>query len=469
MAWLIARACSQAITIDEATTYALFVANNIPMQWLGSSNNHVLNTALMRLSTRVFGLSEISARLPAMLGAAIYIAACYRLCRRIGGGIVLQWALLVCLIGNPFIMDFLVAARGYGLALGFLMTALVADRTKLASCAISSACIGLVFAANFSFAMVCAAFLIALFLWSWREAQLPLPKLLIAYSAPAILVTWLLPMPSLLKFPTAELFYGSHSVTEFLEGLYISSLFQLNPHVLNPKLLALLTYYQPWFYTALGLTFVVWAAYVIRRLEAPRFAMVCGGVVCSAFLLHLAAFYWFGLLLPKERTGIFFVPLAFAAIGAIAAVAAESRVSQWMRGALIAALLGVAINNLGCLRLHYFREWNWNEDDKDIHAVLTCLHERDKVNHVASGWPFVSVLNFYRRGMPRDTYGEIADASTNPTNAEVYVVDRILTPGLLEPKHLTVAWKGANTNSLIAISPEHKEALQSSVCWEIAH
>src|SRR5262245_40237918 len=84
-AWVVVRAATQAITIDEATTYVLFVMHPQPLHWLGSTNNHVLNTALMRLSTLVFGLSEFTARIPALLGAAIYITACVRFCRRMGG------------------------------------------------------------------------------------------------------------------------------------------------------------------------------------------------------------------------------------------------------------------------------------------------------------------------------------------------------------------------------------------------
>src|ERR1017187_3604883 len=47
--WAGARACVQSITIDEADTYLTWVARHDPSHWEAASNNHVLNSLLMRL------------------------------------------------------------------------------------------------------------------------------------------------------------------------------------------------------------------------------------------------------------------------------------------------------------------------------------------------------------------------------------------------------------------------------------
>ena len=122
----------QSITLDEADTYFWFVRNSDV--FYPFPNNHVLNTLLMWVTTHAFGLSTLTARMPALLGAAIYIAAGYFLCPRITDRFSLQFSLFVCLILNPFILDFIVAARGYSLADAFLMTAIaiaVWDRSSL--------------------------------------------------------------------------------------------------------------------------------------------------------------------------------------------------------------------------------------------------------------------------------------------------------------------------------------------------
>src|SRR5271165_4913848 len=78
--WAVARACVQSITIDEADTYLVWVARHDPSHWSPASNNHILNSLLMRFFTAVFGPFHLTVRAPALLGAALYIAAAYLLC-----------------------------------------------------------------------------------------------------------------------------------------------------------------------------------------------------------------------------------------------------------------------------------------------------------------------------------------------------------------------------------------------------
>src|ERR1017187_1067764 len=62
--WAVMRACHQSITMDEAMTWRSYVAPADPNHWTAHSNNHVLNSILMRLAIAAFGLSELSVRLP---------------------------------------------------------------------------------------------------------------------------------------------------------------------------------------------------------------------------------------------------------------------------------------------------------------------------------------------------------------------------------------------------------------------
>src|SRR5690349_20733051 len=153
MAWAIARAAIQSITIDEANTYVQFVSRHLYLWY--AANNHILNSTMMYPLTRILGTSQFTVRLPALIGTAFYIAAAYRLCRLLKTSLLVQVTLLVCLVFNPFIFDYLVAARGYSLALGFLMWAMVysmEERFTVAACAVSSVCAGMSVNSNLSFA-----------------------------------------------------------------------------------------------------------------------------------------------------------------------------------------------------------------------------------------------------------------------------------------------------------------------------
>ena len=178
MAWAITRAAVQSITIDEANTYLFFVSRHLYLWY--AANNHILNSTLMYAFTRVLGLSQFTARLPALIGAAFYITAVYRLCRLLGTSLLVQITVFVCMVFNPFIFDYLVAARGYSLALGFLMWAMVyfaesqkQDSFLVTACAVSSACAGMSVNANFSFAFVNLAAMLAILLVRLAVASEP--------------------------------------------------------------------------------------------------------------------------------------------------------------------------------------------------------------------------------------------------------------------------------------------------------
>jgi hypothetical protein len=118
------RAATQGITVDEAFTYQHFVAPSFAQVMTSYDvNHHVLNSLLAKFTASLFGTSELTLRMPSLLGGLIYLIAVR--------AIVLQvfspgWALAAfgLLSLNPFTLDYLSAARGYGLALGLLFSAL---------------------------------------------------------------------------------------------------------------------------------------------------------------------------------------------------------------------------------------------------------------------------------------------------------------------------------------------------------
>lgn len=119
------RAATQSITADGAFTYDCWIIN--PFNWILTvygANNHVLHTVLCRFSVQALGLSELTVRLPSLLGGLLYLIFVYKLCR-----LLFQtfWTFLIAMAAltlNPFIMDYLSIARGYGMALGLFTAAL---------------------------------------------------------------------------------------------------------------------------------------------------------------------------------------------------------------------------------------------------------------------------------------------------------------------------------------------------------
>ena len=89
------------------------------------ANHHVLLALLARASAQLLGPSEFSLRLPVLAGGAIYLFAAIPLLRRFLPSGPLFFLTYCALTLNPFLLDFLSAARGYGLALGLFVAGLL--------------------------------------------------------------------------------------------------------------------------------------------------------------------------------------------------------------------------------------------------------------------------------------------------------------------------------------------------------
>ncbi len=117
------RAYLLSITTDEAVTYLLHASGtyrdiltfNLPV----TSNNHLLNSILIKLFTSFFGMSEFVVRIPALIGHALYLIGIWKILNLFLKGHML--VLGICLLTfHPFFIDLFSCARGYSLGLGFL-------------------------------------------------------------------------------------------------------------------------------------------------------------------------------------------------------------------------------------------------------------------------------------------------------------------------------------------------------------
>src|SRR5262249_34983118 len=119
------RAATQSITHDEALTYEWYVRH--PWARMFESydpNHHVLHTILCKLAVGSFGLSELTLRLPSLCGGILYVTMAVRLANLGVGGTPAFLPTVAALVLHPYVLDFLSAARGYGLAVGCLLAAI---------------------------------------------------------------------------------------------------------------------------------------------------------------------------------------------------------------------------------------------------------------------------------------------------------------------------------------------------------
>jgi len=466
MTWAIVRAYVQSITIDEADTYNSFVFKHLYLWW--ASNNHIVNSMLMYGFTAWLGTSQFTVRLPALLGAALYVGAVYRLCRLLGASLFVQLTLFICMVFNPFIFDFLVAARGYSLALAFLMWSIVyfaeqylqeAEQREpgngwlLTACAVSSACAGLSVGANFSFAFVNLSTMTAILVFAWYKRPNQRFRVLVVSVLPGAAIITIVSSYALLHTYAGELFYGAHSLRETFETVMAASLFHNRFEAL-----------QPFVFPLVGATGLLWLLYLVVRRTSARlaplgFAAAAVFAVTAAF--HYAIFRLFDLPLPKDRTAIFFFPLFMIVASVLAVIPAASRGGQVLRSSFVGSLVLMAVYFLFCLRLTYFKEWRWNADVQKTYSMLTCLSRTQQVTRVSSTWSYLSALRFYQLAGPTSLQ-EVADAY-DPQQTQVYVIDSLHTPEALHGD-LKIFYRSPVTDLVLAAKPPLADTYSAATC-----
>ena len=459
MAWAVARAAVQSITIDEAGTYNQFVFRRLYL--LYAANNHILNSTLMYGFTRLLGLSQFTARLPALLGAALYIAAAYRLCRLLGASLFAQIVVFTCLVFNPLIFDHLVAARGYGLALAFLMWAMVyfaehrmQDRFLIVTCVVSSVCAGLSVDANFSFAVVNLVAMTAIFISAWRRHPNDWVNLLAACTLPAAAVIAIASGYALLHYQPGELIYGAGSLGDVFGSVIDSSLFRTRFGFLKPVVFPLVG--------GTGLVWLFYSLFARAKSRIAEFGWAAAAIFAVTVAIHWLLFRLFGLPLPKDRTAIYLFPLFVIAAGVLASIDSTSRPGRYLRACFVGALAVMAAYFVLCLRLTYFKEWSWDSDVQKTYSVLSCLNREHQMTRVASTWPYHGPLSFYQHVQP--TSMQEIDDTFDPQQTQIYVVDLLHTPEALEGKDLKIFYRSPATDAALAASPDLADAYSAGVC-----
>ncbi len=490
--WIFHRAFVQSITLDEANTFLRWVAPDSPAHWEPHSNNHVLNSTLMRLCIWLLGLSQMAVRAPALLGGILYILGAFRLCMLLASARVIRWALFVCFVYNPFIMDYLVAARGYGLALGFLSLAVylfartllrdgeeLSEREILNRAIAISACVALSICANFTFAyasgfLLLAAGSLAGIPWiKQKRGVLALLRLTAACSFPAIVILVVLAGSALTRFPRDQLFWGTDSLLESWKDIREASFSELNPYLVNPLLASFLDVFKRYLFRALaafGSGYIVLLFVARRRLRESRARsrlLLAGSltmVLALTVLAHWLQFKLKNIPLPLERTSIFVVPLATALVGASLSVALFDRVSPFnrmaraVRGLGLTILLITGFYFVGELRDSYFREWRDCAEVKAAFPVVVDLCRRAGVREVPSDPNLTSSFNFYRVVYRVTDIDEFRSCETMPPDKSIYVVLESRYGEFMRTKGLQVAWRG--TFLVVLVRPERLDIVK---------
>jgi hypothetical protein len=475
IAVVVVRAIRQSVSIDEAGSFLLFVRTPWPNPLFPSSGNHVLNSLLQKLVNSVFGFSEFAMRAPAVAGAVVYVISALWLCLMITRRTLVQFALFVCLVYNPMILDYLVAARGYSLACGFLLAALAliasailsADRSDSSGvrgkCILVSILLALSFCSNFSFAFVDGTAALLFFLWAAMQSRKADAKWYLRLAArcflPGIVVASVICGKTLWGYPRSQLYFGSESLTQMWNGLVSSSFDDANSEI--PWVGGFLALIRPSLtWVAIGTTMLLLIAAETdrsgdspaRRLRTLIRFLLC--VACVTLAVHWTAFRVLHILLPKDRTGLFFVMLGTLVFGGATSILLRTGRSGGARWIGSVVLIAVAMFFVGCLRFSYFREWKFNADTKALYETATDIRKRCGVTDLETDWRYSPAFDVYREVDSDKSIPEFSgSASASPTPGhQAYVIDYPRNEQFVKDQRLTVMYRNEVSGAALAVS-----------------
>jgi hypothetical protein len=464
------RAWTQSITHDEAHSYNIFIASSISHVFVDyQAGNHVLQSFLSKLSVQWFGLSEFTLRLPSLLGGLLYLVSAFRLSRFLFGGRWLTALSVAALCLNPLVLDFLSAARGYGLGLGFLLWALYhlmryfddSHQLRLYKAGLG---FGLSVASTLIFLYPAAA-LIALvpailaadgaLSGTPGEARRRFWTAVDQFAGPALLTAFLILVIPLSRATREHFYYGADTLNEFVESLADSAFF----HTVNLYAIAERVPGFEWripvlhrgLLPAVLLASAVLAVIAARKwLRLRRFsALECRErasiLVAGAMVLLLAMMlvnHWtFGVRYLLSRTAIFWMPLFTLAVMLLIAVPRKPvsiPALVFAVGAIGMFLAGFSADSYG--------EWSYDRLTKDAVRIVRERNSAGREVRMGVSWGFEPSINFYRQRYrldwlkPVDRDGPDRDFDfyyLMPTDAGL-VQKRNLRPLLRDPQIGTV-------------------------------
>jgi hypothetical protein len=418
----------------------------------------VLYTLLAKLSVDWWGPSEWAIRIPSLAGGAFYMLACMGLVTLIFESTWSSVVVYCALILNPMVLDYMSAARGYSLALGFLFCALLvilrtflkpAGRVVDAGLHLAiGVALGLSAAANLAF-LIPNGILVAVFLLVPFLLRQKVDSEKVGIQAAVLLagagITF-----SELMFGTFEganvstFALGEASVVRSIYILFLRSL-----HVptvpgggLLPPLLAVVT--TPLLVACLaGVIY-----YCLRKTAMPGkaealllFPLTLIGSAAALVVLHVAI----GLPYPYERTGIYFLPLMTFTVAA--GIEVEWKI---LSRAAVFFLCAITLQYALEVKTGWYEEWRFDAGTKRAMLAFREEHEgQSGTSRMGISWEYEAGVTYYARVLHLDWLAQVTREDPRSGDFEYYYLKEE-DQGLVAQKGLVVLYRDPVSHAVLA-------------------
>lgn len=424
--YFILRAILIGITYDEAWTLDGSVNLKV-IEVLNykdpSTNNHILNTLLIKLLFLVGKKSVFIARIPNILAGVLYVYFSYKISLDLVKR-TLALPLFLLLLLNPFLVEFFSLARGYGLSLGFLLGSIYYLFNLLKTYNTKNACLTLAFGclsviSNFTLLNYLVGLLICLLivLIVNKKTALPSIKFLVL-----ILVTFVLiiyePIRKIIKHN--QIGYGGSS------NIYEDTLISLTSFTLGHDYdTRIAEWVLPIFLLCMGILVVFKSR--SKDVSQNMKQLLSFLLMISPLVSTIILFYLFNSHYLIDRTALFLYPLIIIFISTLSQEDNTKYRELIQGGVLYFLALSMSINFL--LNMNLYKTISWFQDAHTFEVLKTINDKGSKENRIisfASAWPFRSSIVYYQRRSVFENLIYIENTTENPnaintSNVEYYL------------------------------------------------
>ena len=417
VAYVAARAALMSITYDEALTYLWHVRGRVGdiVRFATPGlpdNNHILLTLAAKLSTGLFGPSEFALRLPSVLCFALFCAAAACILRRhLHGPLLVLFFLFTTL--NPYVIDMMSVARGYGPGIALatsgtyaLMRALQPSASRTVWASASAGAFALAVLAHLTFLLPCGMALVTLLtvlLLDYWRTRTSFRALLRVASGPALVSALLAPFVLMQIHTLAPL---GLLMTEGSTSFFVDSIQPVVTGSLDQwysargeavTALCIFAYLLP----ACGVFLLLLPRRITQLNTAARtdiavlLALLLGAGLLSVLQHDLAGVAY----LAGRRALLLFVFFALLCGSMAAACGAGARsLRRTALPALLAVVLPLTASFVLSANLHRTRDWFFTADIKTMLADLAALGLGSPAHPARLGIYkiFDSSINYYR-------------------------------------------------------------------------
>ncbi len=428
--YIFVKASISSFTTDESFSY-LHYAHTSFMDIISFSdwytNNHILNSLLMKYAEVLFGSSEISLRLPNLLLFAVYMVYGFLLFKN--SDRLVAWAVFILLCTNPGMVDLFGLARGYGLSYGFLLMSLYHfiryfQTRKSKDIVFFHIASMLAVLSSFTMLISYAALMLIYFITDFINSRIILKKKYLFFESvkvhiiPVVLITIILYEPVRRVFMRSELDFGGK------DGFYSNTVSDLIKNLLHGVEIS-----PAWMIVAqIVITVLVLAgSVIILRLffkkDDRTFFQYTGLFITNLLIIFISLAILFqhmilGTDYPIARFSLFLFPVFIVYFGFLLSYFGEKNRNLVAISGLCLALLS-ADSFLLKADLRSCSEWRFDMETKNMISKLEEYHEKDfsgkRQAKIGLNWLFEPTVNFYRQTrniywlMPADRKGVSPD------------------------------------------------------------